>query len=53
MFLLMEVGRPIRREKNWIPAEPPSQGCQHGAGLLCGKHVETEMFVWLIRGALW
>lgn len=43
MFLLMELGKSIPREKNWIPAEPPSQGWQHGAGLPCGKHVETDV----------
>ena len=47
----MEVGKPVPREKSWVPTEPPSQGWQHGAGLPCGEHVGREMFSWLVRGA--
>lgn len=42
MFLLTEVGEPVHREENWVPAEPPSQGQQHGAGLPFGDPVERR-----------
>lgn len=42
MFLLIEAGELVHKEKSWVPAEPPSQGQQHGAGLPFGDPVEQR-----------